>query len=272
MTTTIEAIYENGVLRPLSPLSLPEGQHVQVSVASEEPGRSKTRPRSCGKSPRYRLKARAIHLPVVTTIGLYGSPSSTMSDLVFVDTSAWFAAVAPVDANHTAADAWFKDNHCPLATTDYVVDETLTLLRARGEGQRDNARNQLLCWPACYGALPNPRGNPRRLASVPQASRQKLELHRLHQQGCHGTIGLHPSDGVRRPFPPVRRRFGGAVEVCARQRQYLGAFQRARHFSRSRCTFPKGGRSIQTCRYPNSFALEKVKCRILSGSYISRLP
>ena len=37
MTTTIEAIYENGVLRPLSPLSLPEGQHVQVSVASDEP-------------------------------------------------------------------------------------------------------------------------------------------------------------------------------------------------------------------------------------------
>ena len=59
-----------------------------------------------------------------------------MSDLVFVDTSAWFAAVAPGDANHTAADAWFEENHCPLVTTDYVVDETLTLLRARGEGHR----------------------------------------------------------------------------------------------------------------------------------------
>ncbi len=36
MTTSIEAVYENGVLRPLTPLSLPEGQRVHVSVASEE--------------------------------------------------------------------------------------------------------------------------------------------------------------------------------------------------------------------------------------------
>ncbi len=36
MTTTISAVYENGVLRPLAPLSLPEGQRVQVTVAREE--------------------------------------------------------------------------------------------------------------------------------------------------------------------------------------------------------------------------------------------
>lgn len=36
MTTTIEAVYENGVLRPLTPLVLSEGQRVQVSVASED--------------------------------------------------------------------------------------------------------------------------------------------------------------------------------------------------------------------------------------------
>ena len=36
MTTTIEAVYEKGVLRPLTPLALPEGQHVQVFVAAEE--------------------------------------------------------------------------------------------------------------------------------------------------------------------------------------------------------------------------------------------
>ncbi len=59
-----------------------------------------------------------------------------MSDLVFVDTSAWFAAVVPGDANHEAAVAWFGRNRRSLATTDYVVDETLTLLRGRGEGQR----------------------------------------------------------------------------------------------------------------------------------------
>jgi len=59
-----------------------------------------------------------------------------MTDLVFVDSGAWFAAVVPWDANHGAASAWFRLNERPLITTDYVLDETLTLLRARGEGQR----------------------------------------------------------------------------------------------------------------------------------------
>ncbi len=36
MTTTIEAVYEKGLLRPLTPLVLPEGQRVQVFVAAEE--------------------------------------------------------------------------------------------------------------------------------------------------------------------------------------------------------------------------------------------
>lgn len=59
-----------------------------------------------------------------------------MSDLVFVDTSAWFAAVVPGDANHSAAAKWFAENRRSLVTTDYIVDETLTLLRMRGENQR----------------------------------------------------------------------------------------------------------------------------------------
>jgi hypothetical protein len=59
-----------------------------------------------------------------------------MSDLVFVDSGAWFAAVVPWDANHAAASTWFSRNQRPLITTDYILDETLTLLRARGEGQR----------------------------------------------------------------------------------------------------------------------------------------
>ena len=59
-----------------------------------------------------------------------------MSRFAFVDTGAWFAAVVPWDANHAAAATWFERNERPLITTDYVVDETLTLLRSRGEGQR----------------------------------------------------------------------------------------------------------------------------------------
>ena len=59
-----------------------------------------------------------------------------MNDLVFVDTGGWFAAAVPWDANHAAASAWFGHNQRPLVTTDYVVDEVLTLLRAKAENQR----------------------------------------------------------------------------------------------------------------------------------------
>jgi predicted DNA-binding antitoxin AbrB/MazE fold protein len=38
MTTSVDAIYENGILRPLAPLGLPEGQRVHVVVAADEPG------------------------------------------------------------------------------------------------------------------------------------------------------------------------------------------------------------------------------------------
>ena len=53
--------------------------------------------------------------------------------MVFVDTSAWFAAVVPSEVDHPAASVWLSANSAPLLTTDYVVDETLTLLRARGQ-------------------------------------------------------------------------------------------------------------------------------------------
>lgn len=32
MSKTIKAVYENGVFRPLEPVKLPEGEHVQVTV------------------------------------------------------------------------------------------------------------------------------------------------------------------------------------------------------------------------------------------------
>lgn len=56
--------------------------------------------------------------------------------MIFVDTGAWFAAAVPSDPHHSAASRWLADNGEPLLTTDYVVDETLTLLRARGERTR----------------------------------------------------------------------------------------------------------------------------------------
>ena len=56
--------------------------------------------------------------------------------MIFVDTGAWFAAAVPSDPDHSAASRWLAGNTEPLLTTDYIVDETLTLLRARGERTR----------------------------------------------------------------------------------------------------------------------------------------
>lgn len=65
--------------------------------------------------------------------------------MILVDTGAWFASAAPWDANHIAATAWLRANREPLLTTDYILDETLTLLRVRNEPGRALALgNQLL--------------------------------------------------------------------------------------------------------------------------------
>src|SRR5437667_12761932 len=56
--------------------------------------------------------------------------------LTFVDTGVWYASVVPADPRHADVMSWLRSNNPPLITTDYVVDETLTLLRARGERAR----------------------------------------------------------------------------------------------------------------------------------------
>lgn len=53
--------------------------------------------------------------------------------MTFVDSGAWLAYLVPADPDHSAAAGWMAANWDPLLTTDYVIDETLTLLRARGE-------------------------------------------------------------------------------------------------------------------------------------------
>jgi uncharacterized protein len=59
-----------------------------------------------------------------------------MNNFVLVDTGAWFALVVPSDPNHGRASAWLAFANAALLTTDYIVDETLTLLRARGERRK----------------------------------------------------------------------------------------------------------------------------------------
>lgn len=50
---------------------------------------------------------------------------------IFVDTGAWYALVDKKDPDHSAAASFLKNNRIPLLTTNFIFDETVTLLRRR---------------------------------------------------------------------------------------------------------------------------------------------
>jgi predicted nucleic acid-binding protein len=56
----------------------------------------------------------------------------------FVDTSGWVALYDVSDANHLAARAhwqWLQQQRLPIITTDYILDEAITLARFRAGHQ-----------------------------------------------------------------------------------------------------------------------------------------
>lgn len=55
--------------------------------------------------------------------------------MVFVDTSGWYAMLVSKDPRHAAVRSWGRANQ-KLFTTDFVIDESLTLLRARKEFEK----------------------------------------------------------------------------------------------------------------------------------------
>lgn len=55
--------------------------------------------------------------------------------MIFVDTGAWFARFVPDDPQHQNMVQWFTNNDQPLVTSDYCIDETLTLLSIRKRAQ-----------------------------------------------------------------------------------------------------------------------------------------
>jgi predicted nucleic acid-binding protein len=61
---------------------------------------------------------------------------STGNDADLRGYRAWFAWCVPSDRDHSVAREWFEHNTYPLLTTDYIVDELLTVLKVRGEYQR----------------------------------------------------------------------------------------------------------------------------------------
>lgn len=56
--------------------------------------------------------------------------------MIFVDSGGWFASVVTDDEDYEAAKTWLAENTESLFTTNYIIDETLTLLSARGENQK----------------------------------------------------------------------------------------------------------------------------------------
>jgi len=56
--------------------------------------------------------------------------------MIFVDTGAWYALLVSDDSHHQQARAWVAANRERLVLTDYILDETLTLLRVRGQYQQ----------------------------------------------------------------------------------------------------------------------------------------
>jgi predicted nucleic acid-binding protein len=53
--------------------------------------------------------------------------------MIFVDTSVWFAGYVREESEHSTAAALLTAPSGRLVTTDYIVDELLTLLVARGQ-------------------------------------------------------------------------------------------------------------------------------------------
>jgi predicted nucleic acid-binding protein len=47
---------------------------------------------------------------------------------IFADTSAWYAVAFEKAVDHAAATAFFRQNASALLTTNYIFDETVTLL------------------------------------------------------------------------------------------------------------------------------------------------
>ena len=53
--------------------------------------------------------------------------------MILVDTAVWFALLVQKDSQHLEVARWFDELSEPILTTDYRIDETLTLLLMRKE-------------------------------------------------------------------------------------------------------------------------------------------
>ena len=125
--------------------------------------------------------------------------------MIFVDTGAWFALAVPSDADHAAAKRFLEINREPLFTTDYVVDELLTLFRVRRQTRR---AEHWLTDVYRAGEISFVRITPvdfdRAVAIYRGFADKQWSFTECTSFCCNGTHGRHQSVCVRRPFSPVR--------------------------------------------------------------------
>ncbi|MFA4911013.1 MAG: PIN domain-containing protein [Desulfobacteria bacterium] len=50
---------------------------------------------------------------------------------LFIDTGAWYAVVDKKDPDHRVAKHFLRNNKIPFLTTNFIFDETITLIRSR---------------------------------------------------------------------------------------------------------------------------------------------
>ncbi len=50
---------------------------------------------------------------------------------IFIDTGAWYAFIDKNDPDHIPAKKFYKDNTTPFITSNFIFDETITLLMRR---------------------------------------------------------------------------------------------------------------------------------------------
>ena len=81
MTQQVEAVYENGVLRPLQVVSLAESQRVKITITDVEPGRE----RDVQFLERVRAEVAAMeHIPTLEEVhrALSRIPGSLVPDCI----------------------------------------------------------------------------------------------------------------------------------------------------------------------------------------------
>ena len=111
MTTTVKAIFEGGLLRPLTPLELREGEEVDMTVRSRQ--------EAAAPDPEYIEQLLAEFAAAYEPTG-QGETASVDHDenfvqreggaMTFVDTGGWFAFAVTGDANHASAALWMRNN------------------------------------------------------------------------------------------------------------------------------------------------------------------